>query len=867
MKKNFKQIVSLIIAVFMVTALIPAYGFAADSAQVVPVSQATAQVPANSQATPAVQSETAAQEAPNYATADSLKLSVDGKTYTNWSNAMTAAKSAKKKTVTLVSNGTLPAGNYEIPEGVTLLVPFDEKATLYTTEPECYLYYWSEPSAYRTLTLAKGANLTVKGALSVSAPHTPVMGYLENGGSPYSAYGQIAMETGSSITVKHGGALYAYGYITGNGAVTAENGSVVYEYFQIMDFRGGKATTYLLDAKYKDENGSKKSYEIFPFSQYYVQNIEVPLTLEYGAREYGYTSVYAAKTVTPVKVGFIGPNNDTLFKVNSGSVTKAYDGKTDRVKISVNGSVDLDSIVIKSGSYTIDSANYVMQVNGNMTVEAASGTLNIAEDIALIPGAELKVEKGAVCKLADNSRLFVYDSAQWGKFTNIYGEKFNDVNYAPGRKYTRTEANLTDAVVQVAGTLDGAAGYIYTTGTADSKDGAEICGQESGVIRLRQSADTYTWQFEYVGPEEVDKDYGNYHKIPVTTAKLQMADGSYIQPDREYGEYTYTSGKWTTECSHDIVKHEGKDATYEEDGWEPYETCTKCDYTTYKVIPALKHDLIQHEAKAATCTEAGWEAYVSCSRCDYTTFKEIAAKGHNPGAAAGCTTAQICTVCESELAAAVGHKWNSNYTVSKKATTKVAGSKSIRCAVCKAAKSTVKIARIKKTTANTLIYNGKNRTNNVTVVDLNNKKLVKGKDFTVTYKNAKGKKIVTPKAVGKYNAVIIFKGDYKGMVTKTFSINPQGTTIAKLTKNGSKQFTVKWKKKTVQVTGYQIRYSTQKNMKNAKTVTVAKKGTTSKTIKKLKAKKKYWVQIRTYKTVNGVKYVSAWSAKKAVKTR
>ena len=945
MKKSFKQIVSVIIAVFMVTALVPAYGFAADSgnaAQTQPATQADSSVAAEQPQTATAETQAAAPQTAA-ATADTLKLSVDGKTYTGWSNAMTAAATAKKKVVTLVSNGTLPAGQYVIPEGVTLLVPFDEKATLYTTEPECYLYYWDEPEAYRTLTLDAGAELVVNGALSVSAPHTPVMGYLENGGSPYSAYGQIAMKDGSSITVNHGGSLYAYGYITGDGAVKAKNGSVVYEYFQIMDFRGGSATTYLMDAKYKDENGNKTPYGIFPFSQYYVQNIEVPLTLEYGAREYGYTSIYAAKTVTPVKVGFIGPNDDTLFRVNSGSVTKQYNGKTDRIKVSVNGSASLDSIVVKSGDYTMNSADFVMPVNGNMTIEAASGTLNIAEDIALIPGAELIVAKDALCKLADGSRMFVYDNYHWGKYTNIYGEKFNDVNYAPGRTYTRTEANLIDAKVQVGGTLDAQGGFIYTTGKSTSAYGANICGLESGVIKLKNGKDTYTWQFEYVGDKSVDADYGNYHKINVANAKLRNSGGAYV--NTEAGTYTYKDGNWSKGCehsyveykakeptctepgweayktcskcgdttykkvdalNHDVVQHEGKEATYEVDGWDAYETCTRCDHTTYKrlpalrhiygdwivdkqpgcvedgmqhkdcsecddqlteAIPALGHDEVQHEAKAATCVENGWAAYETCSRCDYTTYKEIAAKGHTAGPEATCTAVQICTVCEIELAAATGHKWNTKYTVIKKATTKATGSKAIRCANCNDAKPAVKIAKIRKTTASALIYNGKNRTNNVTVVDFNNKKLVKGKDFTVTYKNAKGNKIVTPKAVGKYNAVVIFKGDYSGMVTKKFNINPQGTTITKLTKNGKKQFTAKWKKKTVQVTGYQIRYSTQKNMKNAKMVTVAKKGTTTRTIKQLKAKKKYWVQIRTYKTVNGVKYCSAWSAKKAVTTR
>lgn len=76
-----------------------------------------------------------------------------------------------------------------------------------------------------------------------------------------------------------------------------------------------------------------------------------------------------------------------------------------------------------------------------------------------------------------------------------------------------------------------------------------------------------------------------------------------------------------------------------------------------------------------------------------------------------------------------------------------------------------------------------------------------------------------------------------------------------------------WTKQATQTTGYQIRYSLKSSMANAKTVTVSKNASTSKKVTKLKAKKKYYVQVRTYKTVNGTKYFSKWSGKKAVKTK
>jgi hypothetical protein len=79
---------------------------------------------------------------------------------------------------------------------------------------------------------------------------------------------------------------------------------------------------------------------------------------------------------------------------------------------------------------------------------------------------------------------------------------------------------------------------------------------------------------------------------------------------------------------HDLKNHEAKTPTCTEVGWDAYDTCSRCDYTTYVEKAALGHDLVNHEAKAPTCTAIGWDAYDTCSRCDYTTYVEKAALGH-----------------------------------------------------------------------------------------------------------------------------------------------------------------------------------------------------------------------------------------------
>ena len=154
-------------------------------------------------------------------------------------------------------------------------------------------------------------------------------------------------------------------------------------------------------------------------------------------------------------------------------------------------------------------------------------------------------------------------------------------------------------------------------------------------------------------------------------------------------------------------------------------------------------------------------------------------------------------------------------------------------------------------------YDGKAKKPSVTVKDSNGNKIASS-NYTVKYSSNKN--------VGKATVTVTFKGNYSGTLKKTFTIKPKSTSISSL-KAGPKKFTVKWEKLTTQTTGYQIQYSTSSGFSNAKTVTVSKNSTTSKTISKLKAKKKYYVRIRTYKIVNGTKYYSSWSKSKSVTTK
>ena len=152
------------------------------------------------------------------------------------------------------------------------------------------------------------------------------------------------------------------------------------------------------------------------------------------------------------------------------------------------------------------------------------------------------------------------------------------------------------------------------------------------------------------------------HTIVYHEGKPATCTEAGWEPYETCTECDYTTYQEIAPLEHDLIEHEAKPATCTEAGWEAYVTCTRCDYTTYQEIAPLEHDLIEHEAKPATCTEPGWEAYVTCTRCDYTTYQEISVKGHSPAEVvrenektATCTEAGsydevvYCSACGIEL--------------------------------------------------------------------------------------------------------------------------------------------------------------------------------------------------------------------------
>ena len=269
----------------------------------------------------------------------------------------------------------------------------------------------------------------------------------------------------------------------------------------------------------------------------------------------------------------------------------------------------------------------------------------------------------------------------------------------------------------------------------------------------------------------------------VTTEAGCVTGGSILYTCERCGDTNLVATDPKGHTPGEAVQENILNATCTSDGsYDEIVRCAVCDAELSKetkTTPATHHENTMEytAAKAVTCTAGGNSEYWYCTACGLYFSSE---DGSEP------------IEENSWILTAPGHKWNTKYTVDKKATYAAKGSKSIHCSICNVKKAG--------------------------------------------------------------SAVAILK-----LVVKA-------TTLSKLTP-AKRAITVKWKKGG-SITGYQIQYAlNSKFTSGKKTVKITKSGTVSKKITKLKAKKKYYVRVRTYKTVSGKTYYSKWSKYKYTKTK
>lgn len=636
-----------------------------------------------------------------------------GQRFADLNEAVAYAQANGQSKITLATDGSI-SGTYTIPAGITLLIPFDEAGTLYTDAPAAIR---TAPASkpFRTLTMSEGASITVNGAISLGGRYYAAGGSEQ--GRPVGDYGYIKMADNSSITVKNGGNLYAWGFISGSGSVLAESGATVYEFYQIADFRGGTASSNM---------GNK----VFPFSQYFVQNIEVPLTLNAGANEQVYSGVYAMETTYTTAINFIGDTG--MFKVKSGSFTKDYDEKTDRLILSVNGEAELNTLSLKLASMSVNSASYVLPITNNITINIQSGNVTINQDAALLAGVEVNIAEGAGLTVANGKNIYFYDSDEWNSDNFVWGScKFKSVAYAPGKAYNRSNNDLVDAKMDVNGSVT-AIGAIYTTGS-----GADICSSNGTGKYIQQGVPgtaTATYQYNANGNKAVT--------IPITPAKLHNADGTYYETKTaKAGDViNYVKGVWGGEEPTELTVTFEANGTVEypvegtmtpqtvnaktdtalnansftREGYNFLNWNTAADGTGDSYADGATINLTENTTlyaqwednhsltkvinkKDATCTEDGYTGDTVCAICGkkITKGEAIEAKGHIEAIDAaveptctepGKTEGKHCSVCNEVLVAqevipATGH--TEKAVAGKPATCTETGlTDGISCSVC-----------------------------------------------------------------------------------------------------------------------------------------------------------------------------------------
>ena len=456
---------------------------------------------------------------------------VGTKVFRDLNDAAREADQGTSKTIVPLRSCVLEAGEYNIPSGVTLLIPFDSDYTLYTDKPEVVTSNLVTPSLYRKLTLASGAVIKVDGAISVSAKHKAGAGGQKM--SVYGKYGQIDMQEGSRIVLNNGSKLYAWGYITGAGEVDALAGADVYEYFQLTDFRGGSACIKM--------NGN--SQKVFPMSSYYVQNIETRLIIHHGAKEIGFTTLFASNQTISAAPIFIGEGG--LFEllgsekqVDASCIVKYYDPIADKLHIEVYGDSVINSLTLTVMGINIDSSSYILPIN-NMIIELKEGTLFTDQKLELTPDSGLIIGENATLDLVDGGELYVVAIDEWGAYTwgdsGSNGNWVSTVFYSPSwanGSCPRNRTNMASAFMTVNGTVN-------VSGVLATSANASVTSTGAGHILFNTPADSGAL-YGY------DQSSGEYIQIPTNSARLENSDASLVDTnDAAAGDfYDYVNGTW-----------------------------------------------------------------------------------------------------------------------------------------------------------------------------------------------------------------------------------------------------------------------------------------------------------------------------------
>ena len=454
---------------------------------------------------------------------------------------------------------------YVVPAGVTLLVPGESTyrcrkefkdvvdADDFLTWPSNYV-----PSFYAKLILEDNTSITLNGGhLSIYATISHSQAY---NGTPM-VYGWLEMGENCNISTTQSikSNLFVMGYITGDitSSVTLHESSVAYESFQLTDFRGGSALTPVLGAGMINNDKG-----VFPVAQYYVQSIEVPMTIKYGANLQVYAAVYVSDKQYSASTDLLAESAGIVYMQKNVDVIKQYDTERDAQIYIVKGQgvesskAKLGNIVLNLAGYEMNTEKFVLPIVNNMDLTFDGVEVTSSYEVAMLAGSKLWIKENSVLDL--QAPLYVYDKAEntvevdannvttepgEGTIKGYYGStnaQLLPIKYTPNKSHLvngtstnkRTTANLTSAELKVDGQLTITKDGLYTT-----KTGANIVSSTNltttPVIQFNATRSITKVYQAIQGTESgllgTTKAKLDYPSIAVNSAWLKNSDGSYVE--------------------------------------------------------------------------------------------------------------------------------------------------------------------------------------------------------------------------------------------------------------------------------------------------------------------------------------------------
>lgn len=474
---------------------------------------------------------------PVYVLKDAVMYWVNGVYYDTWTDAFSAA--GTNYPVAIAKSGTLSSGTYTIGQNQKLLIPFDTSYTQSFGNPTLNKTATTR-SEFRKLTLASGAKIVCNGDINVNAQQfvssNQYTGYVTG------PYGVVKLNSGASIELNNNSNLYAYGFVSGAGSVIANSGSTVHELFQIQDWRGGKVVSGIYGDLAKNDNKGQESNS-FVFSQYYAQNVESELQIAQGADLIIHVGLAAGlgdvKNPFGSTATMIG--NNGLFKIKAangtvaaGSVTRRYNGGTDRMEYNLYGNTEISSLTLQVTGLTDDpislnSANYVMNIQSNFDIIAQSGTLlTIGSDVKLLPEACIQIDSGAEAVLSSGTEVILYDLTDWTSGTYTYTGDIYPIAFAYGKTMSGSRTLDEPSKLIVNGSLTVAdGGAIYSTKSADAVNNA-LMG--TGTITFLGSENTGRTVIKEVNNNNSDSI------VNVPVVNLQAPQPQKSSSDNDYSQ-------------------------------------------------------------------------------------------------------------------------------------------------------------------------------------------------------------------------------------------------------------------------------------------------------------------------------------------